>query len=255
MDDSWSHPWKIDVASHTDVGKVRERNEDAARVCEEPALFAVADGMGGHRAGDRASRLAVDLLHDAVKESWQDGGGDGRVVDLLRDVFETVNRRIIDDASGRADRMGMGTTLTALLLAGSDYVIGHVGDSRALRVRDGSAEQLTDDHSIVAAQVREGGMSAEEARVHPMRHVLSRCMGAEPAPRVDVLQGEVRDGDVFVLGSDGLTGALDPEEIAETVSEADDARAASQKLVEKAKRLDGSDNITAVVIACHSHGE
>jgi len=252
MGDSWKHPWKLDVATHTDVGKVRERNEDAARVSDEPALFAVADGMGGHRAGDRASSLAVDMLHDAVKDSWQDGAGDDAVADLLREIFEDVNQRIIEDASGRPDRMGMGTTLTVLLLAGSDYVIGHVGDSRALRIRDGSVVQLTDDHSIVAAQVREGGMSAEEARVHPMRHVLSRCMGCEPAPRVDVLNGEVRDGDVFVLGSDGLTGAMHPGAIADVVTGSADARAASRELVEKAKELDGSDNITAVVVACRS---
>lgn len=252
MGDSPNHAWKVDAASHTDVGTVRERNEDAARVSEEPALFAVADGMGGHRAGDRASRLAVDLLHEGIRESWEDGDGPERGLDLLNEIFEQVNRRIIDDASGRPDRMGMGTTLTVLLLAGSDYVIGHVGDSRALRVRDGDVEQLTDDHSIVATQVREGGMTAEQARVHPMRHVLSRCMGCEPAPRVDLLSGEVRDGDVFVLGSDGLTGPLDPEEIVETVSGAADARTASRELVERAKERDGSDNITAVVVACRS---
>lgn len=252
MVESWNHPWKVDAASHTDVGKVRERNEDAARVSETPALFVVADGMGGHRAGDRASHLAVDLLHDAVEESWKDGIGTSEVRDMLRKVFDDVNGRIIDDAAGRPDRMGMGTTLTVLLLAGSRYVIGHVGDSRALRIRGGDAEQLTDDHSIVAAQVREGGMTAEEARMHPMRHVLSRCMGCEPAPEVDVLSGEVRDGDVFVLGSDGLTGALPPEEIVETVSGAPDARAASRELVERAKARDGSDNITALVVTCRS---
>jgi len=146
--------------------------------------------------------------------------------------------------------MGMGTTLTALIVKDGSYLIGHVGDSRALRVRDGVIQQLTDDHSIVAAQVREGGMTEEEARSHPMRHVLSRCMGCEPDPEVDVLSGEVKDGDIFVLGSDGLTGALPADLMADTVNAAADAAAASKDLVELAREKDGSDNITAVVVRC-----
>jgi len=168
----------------------------------------------------------------------------------VRAAFQKANRSIIEDASGRPDRMGMGTTLTALIVNDGGYLIGHVGDSRALRVRNGSIEQLTEDHSIVAAQVREGGMTEEEAQNHPMRHVLSRCMGCEPDPEVDVLTGEVQDGDVFLLGSDGLTGAIGPDLIAETIVAASDAATASKELVELAREKDGSDNITAVVVRC-----
>ncbi len=239
--------WDIDYGCYTDVGRVRQRNEDAAKVSPDIFLYAVADGMGGHRAGDRASRIAVQTLHDYLSDA---DSSDESAEDTVRAAFRTANRSIIEDASGRPDRMGMGTTLTALIVNDGGYLIGHVGDSRALRVRDGSIEQLTEDHSIVAAQVREGGMTEEEARNHPMRHVLSRCMGCEPDPEVDVLSGEVEDGDVFVLGSDGLTGALGVELMAETIVAASDAATASKDLVELAREKDGSDNITAVVVRC-----
>lgn len=239
--------WDIDYGCYTDVGRVRQRNEDAAKVSPDLFLYAVADGMGGHRAGDRASRIAVQTLHDYFSDDDEPRAADP---DSLRAAFMQANRNIIEDASGRPDRTGMGTTLTALIVKGSKYLIGHVGDSRALRVRNGNIEQLTDDHSIVAAQVREGGMTEEEARSHPMRHVLSRCMGCEPDPEVDVVSGVIQNGDVFVLGSDGLTGALGADLMAETVSAAPDAAAASKELVELAREKDGSDNITAVVVRC-----
>jgi protein phosphatase len=248
MSDRWDIPWSLDVGSFTDVGRVRQRNEDSAKVCSEPPVYAVADGMGGHRAGDRASRIAVDAVHEFLVLASSEGGSPDE--DMFRGAYRAANQRIIEDASGRPDRLGMGTTLTTLVLSDEEYWIGHVGDSRALRVRNGSVEQLTDDHSIVAAQVREGGMTEEEARVHPMRHVLSRCMGCEPDPIVDVFHGKVSPGDVFVIASDGLTGPLLPDVIAETVSEAPDADSASRLLVEKARVEDGSDNITAVVVAC-----
>ncbi len=241
--------WDVDYGLYTDVGRVRQRNEDTAKVSPDIFLYAVADGMGGHRAGDRASRIAVQALSEYLAES-----ADETPEDAVRSAFRAANRGIIDDASGRPERLGMGTTLTALILVDGDYVIGHVGDSRALRVRNGAVEQITDDHSIVAAQVREGGMTEEEAKNHPMRHVLSRCMGCEPDPEVDLFRGPIEDGDVFVLGSDGLTGALEVETFAETVDAAADAAAASKDLVEIAREQDGSDNITAVVVRCTASG-
>lgn len=248
MPESWKSPWTLDVGSFTDVGRVRQRNEDSAKVCSEPPVYAVADGMGGHRAGDRASRIAVDAVHDFLVAASDQEARPSE--DTFRGAFRVANRRIIEDASGRPERLGMGTTLTTLVLSDEEYWIGHVGDSRAFRVRNGSIEQLTDDHSIVAAQVREGGMTEEEARIHPMRHVLSRCMGCEPDPVVDVYHGKVSLGDVFVLASDGLTGPLLPEVIAEMVSSAPDSDTASRLLVERARSEDGSDNITAVVVGC-----
>ena len=241
--------WNVDYGLYTDVGRVRQRNEDTAKVSPEISLYAVADGMGGHRAGDRASRIAVQALHEYLSES------EGETTEeALRGGFRAANRGIVEDASERPDRQGMGTTLTALVLVDGDYVIGHVGDSRALRVRNGSVEQLTDDHSIVAVQVREGGMTEEEAKNHPMRHVLSRCMGCEPDPEVDVFRGPIEDGDVFVLGSDGLTGPLEVEAYVQTVDAAADAATASKDLVEMAREQDGSDNITAVVVRCTASG-
>lgn len=246
----WNIPWTLDVGSFTDVGRVRQRNEDSAKIRSDPHVYSVADGMGGHRAGDRASRIAVDAVHDFIVSASDKSEAPDE--ETFRNAYREANRRIIEDASGRPERLGMGTTLTTLVLADEEYWIGHVGDSRALRVRNGSIEQITEDHSIVAAQVREGGMTEEEARVHPMRHVLSRCMGCEPDPVVDVFHGKVSPGDVFVIASDGLTGPLLPDVIAKTVSEAPDADTASRLLVERARVEDGSDNITAVVVACRA---
>ena len=250
MADRWKVPWTLDVGSFTDVGRVRQRNEDAAKICSEPPVYVVADGMGGHRAGDRASRIAAEAVHDSLVAASDQGEPPDEKT--FRGAYRVANRRIIEDASGRPDRHGMGTTLTTLVLADEEYWVGHVGDSRAFRVRSGNIEQLTDDHSIVAAQVREGGMTEEEARVHPMRHVLSRCMGCEPDPAVDIYHGKVTLGDVFVLASDGLTGPLLAEVIAATVSGAPDSDTASRLLVERAREEDGSDNITAVVVACRA---
>ncbi|MFQ5742633.1 MAG: Stp1/IreP family PP2C-type Ser/Thr phosphatase [Acidobacteriota bacterium] len=250
MPDHWSVAWNVDAGCFSDVGRVRQRNEDSARISARPALYAVADGMGGHRAGDRASRIAVESLLDYLNRA--SGSSAGPAEDLFRQAFQCSNRNIIEDAAGHPDRLGMGTTLTALVLSGRQYWIGHIGDSRAFLIRLDAVEQLTDDHSIVAAQVREGGMTAEEAKAHPMRHVLSRCLGVELEPQVDVLQGEVEDGDVFVLASDGLTSVLAAEDIAASVRTASDAASASRALVEEACSRDGSDNITAVVVACHS---
>ena len=249
MAERWDVSWEVDYGCFSDVGRVRQRNEDAAKISPELSLYVVADGMGGHRAGDRASRIAVESLQQFLSEA-NESQEELSAEEVVRQAFQLANRNIIADASGRPDRLGMGTTLTALLLIDDGYLIGHVGDSRALRIRGNDLEQLTEDHSIVAAQVREGGMTEEEAKNHPMRHVLSRCMGCEPDPEVDVFRGEIKDGDVFVLGSDGLTGPLESEAFVETVSNAADAASASQDLVELARETDGSDNITAVVVRC-----
>lgn len=251
MSDPLQIPWRLDVGVHTDVGRVRRGNEDAAKVSSDPPLYAVADGMGGHLAGERASRLAVEALHELVGSATQEETVPPGP-ELLRKAFIGANQRILEDAAAHPERRGMGTTLTALLLAGDDYWIGHVGDSRALLIRDGEIEQVTRDHSVVANQVRNGEISVEEARSHPLRHVLDRCLGLEPDPQVDVEHGAVHDGDVFILASDGLTGAVGPETILETVAAASSAADASRRLVELARRLDGRDNITAVVVACRT---
>lgn len=243
-------PWALDVGAHTDVGKVRSHNEDTFRTSEELGLFVVADGMGGHEAGEYASLIAVEALleylwraHEGAVESEEA---------LVREAFLEANRLIVADADANPERAGMGTTMTALLLSGERFWIGHVGDSRAWLLRDGVAEQLTRDHSVVAEQVEAGLIDDDEAAAHPMRNVLTRVLGNSDDVEVDVVDGALRAGDAFVLASDGIMGALDGERIAATVADSETAQDASRKLVDLACREDGHDNATAVVVRCET---
>ena len=184
----------------TDPGRRRRRNEDAYVV--QPPLFAVADGMGGAQAGEIASRIAAAVLRDSAGEAGEDA-----VVALIQEA----NRRVYEAAASDEARAGMGTTVTAALVEDDSVRIGHVGDSRAYRVRDGALEQLTDDHSLVAELVRSGKLSPEEADIHPQRSVITRVLGTDPEVDVDTFEVEAQPGDVFMLCSDGLTSMVDDD--------------------------------------------
>ena len=235
-----------DSAGLTDPGRVRRRNEDAL-VCAPP-LFAVADGMGGAQAGELASRIAAAAFREA---------GAADVLDpqaRLRSIIQEANRRIYARASRDPEVSGMGTTVTAALLAGDQVAVGHVGDSRAYRVREGTIEQLTNDHSLVADLVRSGRLSPEEAELHPQRSVITRALGTDPAVEVDSFSAEVRPGDVFLLCSDGLTTMIDDATVLESLSSSADLAAAARALVTAANRGGGEDNVTVVLFAV-SEGE
>jgi serine/threonine protein phosphatase PrpC len=223
-------------AAITDPGRRRRRNEDSYVL--EPPLFAVADGMGGAQAGEIASRIAASVLRDSAGRSGED-----TVATLIREA----NRRVYEAATTDEARSGMGTTITAALVEDGTVRIGHVGDSRAYRVRDGKLEQLTEDHSLVGELVRSGRLSPEEADVHPQRSVITRVLGTDPDVDVDTFTVETRPGDVFMICSDGLTSMVDDREILEIVER---NRAsldrATRALVEAANKGGGEDNITIV---------
>src|SRR5579864_6029135 len=228
----------------TNPGRKRRRNEDAF-VCEPP-LFAVADGMGGAQAGEIASSLAAAAVAGGLNgEQNAPADAEQRVVDLIQEANRRVHHRATNDASAS----GMGTTLTVALARGDDVVaIGHVGDSRAYLLRDGSLEQLTDDHSLVAELVRRGELSPEEAEVHPQRSVITRALGTDPDVDVDVFSVVGRSGDVFLLCSDGLSTMVDPDMIAELVQRnRGNLQAATRALIKAANDGGGEDNITAVL--------
>lgn len=239
---------KIAAAACTDVGKVRQHNEDASLVDLGLNLFAVADGLGGHQAGERASQLAVETL-GAVARDWQQRG-EAVGVDVLLEAFDRANFEILDDAANRPERRGMGTTLTAALIDHDRLWLGHVGDSRAWRLRDGELMMLTHDHTVVAQQMREGILTAEDARHHPMRHVLSRCLGVRDELEVDLLELDVAAEDVYVLASDGLEPGVRPEDIASILSETVDPETVARQLVDRACDRGGQDNVTVVVVRC-----
>jgi protein phosphatase len=224
-------------AAVSDPGRRRRRNEDAYVV--QPPLFAVADGMGGAQAGEIASRIAASTLRDADKEAGRDA-----VVALIQEA----NRRVYEAAASDEARAGMGTTMTAALVEDGTVLIGHVGDSRAYRIREGTLEQLTQDHSLVAELVRSGRLSPEEADTHPQRSVITRVLGTDPEVDVDTFEVEANAGDVFMICSDGLTSMVDDETIL-TVVERNraDLEQAARALVDAANQGGGEDNITVIV--------
>lgn len=227
------------MGAATDVGRVRDGNEDAYLVDDDMGLAAVADGMGGHRAGEVASATALEALRAAVTS--------GRP---LRESIEDANDAVFTKSLTDASLRGMGTTLTAAtLVAGDTLLVGHVGDSRAYLLHDGELRQVTDDHSLVEELVREGRLTADEAAVHPQRSIITRALGIDPTVNVDVYPVELTPGDRLLLCSDGLTGMVQPDDIAATLRrESDPARVASQ-LVDAANAAGGEDNITVVVVA------
>lgn len=218
-------------AGASDPGRRRRRNEDAYVV--EPPLFAVADGMGGAQAGEIASKLAATAVR---------GGGEG-VEALIQEANRRVHQRSMEDEAAS----GMGTTLTVASLEDGIVQIGHVGDSRAYLVRDGSLEQLTQDHSLVAELVRTGRLSPEEAESHPQRSVITRALGTDPDVDVDTFAIEPKPGDLFLLCSDGLTTMVDDETILGlVVQRRDDLDGLCKALIKAANKGGGEDNITVV---------
>jgi len=225
-------------AAATDPGRRRRHNEDAY-VCEPP-LFAVADGIGGAQAGELASRLAAA----ALRETGADGTDPRRHVDEL---IQEANRRVYERQTSDASASGMGTTITVALLHDDMVWIGHVGDSRAYLVRNGELEQLTEDHSLVAELVRSGKLSPEEAETHPQRSVVTRALGTDPNVDVDTFEVKGREGDLYMLCSDGLTTMVDDGTIlAEIDRNREDLKSATKALVRAANRGGGEDNITVV---------
>ena len=229
--------------AESNVGRKRRHNEDS--YVASPPLFVVADGMGGAQAGEVASALAAGT----VRELDQDPGATGleQVVALIKAANLRVHARATADASAS----GMGTTMTAAILQEDGKVaIGHVGDSRAYRLRAGRLEQLTDDHSLVAELVRRGELSPEEAAVHPQRSVITRALGTEPDVEVDAFTVEAQDGDLFLLCSDGLTTMLDSQAIADIIERhRQRLDVAIHSLIKAANDRGGDDNITAILFA------
>jgi protein phosphatase len=237
------------TAHLTHPGRKRRHNEDS--YIHEPPLFAIADGMGGAKAGEVASGLAVEALHVRPDVS---GDGEAYVVDLIQEA----NRRVYERAHQDAEASGMGTTMTvALVDDGNDRVtFGHVGDSRAYRIRNDELEQLTDDHSLVGELIRSGKLTREEAEVHPQRSVITRALGTDPDVDVDTFVVETRPGDIFLLCSDGLSGMVSDQAILRIVR--DNRRnlsEAAKALVAAANRGGGDDNITVVVFAVNGAEE
>jgi PPM family protein phosphatase len=229
----------------TDRGRVRERNEDAYHC--GTTLFAVADGLGGHRAGEIASGIAIEVVAK-LDQPPPDDPDEAR--HALMEAFAAANRAVIEKAASDPAYSGMATTLTVALLHQDQLHIAHVGDSRAYLLRDGEPlRQLTSDHTVVAQLVRQQRMSLDEAAVHPFRSVLVTAVGLEPEPLVDLLRPlDLQPGDQVLFCSDGLTEPVADETIAELLAANSDGDAACRALIDAANRAGGPDNITVVLL-------
>jgi len=230
---------RIDEQAHrTDTGRQRNANEDSFFV--RPPIFVVADGMGGAQAGEVASKAAADAFDVDLPE--------GPPERVLRETILAANRRIHDLARDDPSRAGMGTTLTAAIVdaAAEEVAIGHVGDSRAYRLRAGKLEQLTRDHSLVEEMRRKGQITDAQAEDHPQRSIITRALGPEPEVEPDLQTVPAVAGDVFLICSDGLTTMLGEEQIAKLLAGASSMSAAVRALVDEANRAGGRDNITAL---------
>ena len=214
-------------------------------------IFVVADGMGGHAAGEVASEMAV--RHIARELGSLRGLEDKEVADRMQQSIRAANAAIFQRTLTEHDKRGMGTTVTSLVLYGTRFLIGQVGDSRAYLLRDGRLTQVTKDHSYVQEQVDAGYLTAEQARTHPYSNVITRCVGANSDVTPDVYVGSVKPQDLFLLASDGLTGMLEDPELQEILQRGD-AMPQEQvdQLIDEANRHGGLDNITAILVRIDS---
>ena len=250
--------FEIAASVQTDKGCVREINEDSGRMVRpsDPALLAakgtlvvVADGMGGHSAGEVASQMAADVVGRVYYETGAEPG------EALRHAVAEANRRIHEAAAADASRQGMGTTCTALALCGGRAYAAHVGDSRLYMLRAGQLYQLSEDHSAVNEMVKLGIITKEQARTHEDKNVILRALGTSPEVEVSVLDPfALREGDQFLLCSDGLYDLVLDEEIASVLEGAEDIHAAGERLIAMAKERGGHDNITVGIIAIMPEG-
>jgi protein phosphatase len=233
----------------TDVGRKREHNEDSYLCNDQLGLYAVADGMGGHLGGERASRMAVEVLEREVQARLLPGHERtaAEVAEALRDSTALASRAIFESAQEDPQFAGMGTTLTSLCFQGSTLTVCHVGDSRAFLYRDGRARQLTEDHSWIQEQVRAGLLSPDDALVSRFRNIITRSVGFEPTVSPDVISMPVETGDCFIICSDGLSNYVSTEELGRVLSGHFYAEAGAA-LIDIANERGGDDNISCVIV-------
>lgn len=235
----------VETAARTDTGRVRDHNEDSVRVAPTSGgrLLALADGMGGHNAGEVASELALETFVDRVGESLADADP----ADALADAALAADQAVREAAEGDPERNGMGTTLVAALLGADGATLVNVGDSRAYRVDGASLEQVSVDHSVVQELVEAGEISPEEAESHHQRNVISQALGAGSGVDPDTFDITLAEGEAVLLCSDGLTEEVPDSTIGEVVAETDSLAGAASALVRAANERGGSDNVSVVL--------
>lgn len=238
----------LKVGARSDVGMIRSGNEDNffAEADERRGVFVVADGMGGHAAGEVASEMAVQIVSRNLLTLTTVIEPTSR--EKLAQAMRDANRAIYDRMLAEVDKQGMGTTASVLVLSDDQFLIGQIGDSRIYLLRDGALTQLTKDHSYVQEQVDAGLLTPEQARYHPYSNVITRCVGASESVEADIYSGAMRPGDVFLLASDGLTGMVDDRRLQQMLLARSGPGRIVDALIAEANGRGGLDNITAIVI-------
>lgn len=231
----------------TDVGRIRSVNQDYVFASDTPVgrlpnLFVVADGMGGHNAGDRASSYAVEVFLRSVR--WE---RDKNPIRIIRRSIEKANTRVLEEANSKEKYQGMGTTMVVATVVKDTLYVANVGDSRLYLIGD-TIRQITRDHSLVEEMIRAGGITREEGRYHPDKNVITRAIGVEERVAIDFFDVQVSKGDTLLLCTDGLSNMLTDEEMKRIIKEESNLRIAGKRLVEAANKNGGSDNITALLV-------
>ena len=247
---------KIEIFGLTDTGLVRDHNEDAIGTNGDLGLIVLADGMGGHRGGEVASAITVSTVLETLADRLKSiGPGDNDEYNgyslhcmAVHDAIERANTKVFDASRENAQYRGMGTTVVVLLFRDNRFVVAHVGDSRLYRYRDGKLEQITHDHSLMQELIDRGFYSQEQAEDSLNRNLVTRAIGIEKSVDIDLLEGGVETGDIFLLCSDGVTDMVDDETIRSTIPESqDDLENIASELVRLANEAGGKDNISAVL--------
>ena len=240
----------VTCAAGTDKGVVRSANEDYHLMQLDRGIFIVADGMGGHAAGEVASEIAVRIIADELG-SFR-GLPDADIASRLFKAIQQANGAIFRRTLVEHDKRGMGTTATAMILFPRRYLIAQVGDSRAYLLRDGKLFQITRDHSYVQEQVDAGLLTAEQARTHPYGNVITRCVGSNEEVVPDLYFGNLQSGDVILLASDGLTGMLEDDQLAKIMKADGEPTQWVDRMIADANRRGGLDNITVIIVRVDS---
>lgn len=247
---------RIEVAGETNVGMKRTHNEDSFSIIEDSGLYVVADGMGGHASGEVASKMAVDSLREFFAATATDpertwpykmDRAKGYEENRLITGIKLANLRIYETAQRESGKRGMGTTIVVLFAVEEGVYVAHVGDSRIYRVRDGKIEQLTEDHSLLNDYIKMKRLTPEEIANFPHKNVIVRALGMKDTVKVDTRFEAPREGDLYILCSDGLSGPVEDPEMLEIVTKHADLKTAASKLIERANENGGPDNITAVL--------
>lgn len=238
------------VAGLTNQGMERARNEDSCFAVNDSnsALLVVADGMGGHRAGDVASQIAVSTAEKFWNQINDTAAlNDEEARSVVKNIIIEANKQVLEEAGSFTEKRGMGTTLTVGLLYDRCLTVGHIGDSRAYLINDGQIQRLTSDHSLLEQLIQSGQVKPEEAKNHPKRHVLTRALGTSSEPEIDLFEKDIKPGSILVFCTDGLTSLVEDHEILTVASDKTDPQRQAESLIALANARGGFDNITVVI--------